>query len=214
MECPACVSRDEEKMRNLRAPAVRLYWLAFGSAGARPIGAVTPLSDCDGAACLLFVRFFNLRLTACARCLTHASPLAPVAHSPYGRAAYANVNGLDSGSVLQPVGGSGPGSSYHSHQEDPDEQQQQQQQYHGQDFGMGPASPTRRVAPPPPSRASGLGVDGTYQPRPPPPVPAEAMASLNIGVDKSGSLRLFCFFCLFFFCCCCCSFFVVIARVL
>lgn len=117
-----------------------------------------------------------------------------VAHSPYGRAAYANVNGLDSGSALAgamgqsgPVGGSGPGSSYHSHQEDPDDQQQQ---YHQQDFGM-PASPTRRMPPPPPSRSSGVGGgDGTYQPRPPPPVPAEAMASLNIGVDKSGSLCL------------------------
>ncbi|XP_046653998.1 armadillo repeat protein deleted in velo-cardio-facial syndrome homolog isoform X3 [Daphnia pulicaria] len=102
------------------------------------------------------------------------------AHSPYGRAAYANVNGLDPGSAAGP----GTGSGYRLHQDDQDDQQMQYQQQ--QDFGMSSAghSPTRRLAPPPPSRSS--GVEGTYQPRPPPPVPAEAMASLNIGLDKSG----------------------------
>nr|CAH0108312.1 unnamed protein product [Daphnia galeata] len=101
------------------------------------------------------------------------------AHSPYGRAAYANVNGLDPGSTAGP----GTGSGYRLHQDDQDDQQMQYQQ---QDFGMNSAShsPTRRLAPPPPSRSG--GVEGTYQPRPPPPVPAEAMASLNIGLDKSG----------------------------
>ena len=112
------------------------------------------------------------------------------AHSPYGRAAYANVNGLDPGSTAGP----GTGSGYRLHQDDQDDQQMQYQQ---QDFGMNSAghSPTRRLAPPPPSR-SGV-VEGTYQPRPPPPVPAEAMASLNIGLDKSGRLN-FVYFCLRF----------------
>lgn len=107
------------------------------------------------------------------------------AHSPYGRAAYANVNGLDPGSAAGP----GTGSGYRLHQDDQDDQQMQYQQQ--QDFGMSSAghSPTRRLAPPPPSRSS--GVEGTYQPRPPPPVPAEAMASLNIGLDKSGRLNSF-----------------------
>lgn len=113
-------------------------------------------------------------LLCCFACL-HACFL--LAHSPYGRAAYANVNGLD------------PASTYRSHQDDQDEMQyQQQQQQQQQDFGMAGHSPTRRMAPPPPSRSG--GVEGTYQPRPPPPVPAEAMASLNIGLDKSGWLLI------------------------
>lgn len=101
-----------------------------------------------------------------------------LAHSPYGRAAYANVNGLEP---------AGAGQGYH-HQDDQEEQQYLHQQ-HQQDFGMSPPpaghSPTRRMAPPPPSRTS---TEGIYQPRPPPPVPAEAMASLTIGLDKSGLL--------------------------
>lgn len=107
------------------------------------------------------------------------------AHSPYGRAAYANVNGLDPGSTAGP----GMGSTYRLHQDDQDDQQMQYQAQ--QDFGMNSTghSPTRRLAPPPPSRTG--GVENTYQPRPPPPVPAEAMASLNIGLDKSGRLNSF-----------------------
>ena len=96
---------------------------------------------------------------------------ARVAHSPYGRAAYANVNGLD----VNPAA-SGAGTQPNLYNED-DEHEQQHEAF------LNPASghsPTRRIAPPPPSRSE------TYQPRPPPPVPAEAMASLNIGLDKTG----------------------------
>ena len=124
----------------------------------------------------------NVATAACWRCVS-------TAHSPYGLAAYANVNGLD------PAGGSGGGGSgqlsgvvYH-HQDDHEQQE----------FGlMNPAghSPNRRMAPPPPSRSS----ESTYQPRPPPPVPAEAMASLNIGLDKSGPFVFACLaFILFFY---------------
>ena len=104
---------------------------------------------------------------ACAACW----PCVCAAHSPYGLAAYANVNGLD------PAGGSGGGGSRQGYHHQDDHEQQE--------FGsMNPVghSPNRRMAPPPPSRST----EGTYQPRPPPPVPAEAMASLNIGLDKSG----------------------------
>jgi hypothetical protein len=131
--------------------------------------------------CLAFFLFISLLLLHMLACFIFVA-----AHSPYGRAAYANVNGLDPGSTAGP----GTGSGYRLHQDDQDDQQMQYQQ---QDFGMNSAShsPTRRLAPPPPSRSG--GVEGTYQPRPPPPVPAEAMASLNIGLDKSGRLNFFSF---------------------
>ena len=148
----------------------------------------------------IYIVFLFCCLGACFSLLCCAA----VAHSPYGRAAYANVNGLDPGSTAGP----GSGSGYRSHQDEQDDQQMQYQQQQQQDFGMSPAghSPTRRLAPPPPSRSG--GVEGTYQPRPPPPVPAEAMASLNIGLDKSGRLNSFpfppilpvcCFLSTFFF---------------
>ena len=112
--------------------------------------------------CLLF--FFLLGCSFVDHC-------ARVAHSPYGRAAYANVNGLD----VNPAA-SGASTQPNLYNED-DEHEQQHEAF------LNPASghsPTRRIAPPPPSRSE------TYQPRPPPPVPAEAMASLNIGLDKTG----------------------------
>lgn len=117
------------------------------------------------------VRVARACLTVCLLCISAFCVVWPsygVAHSPYGRAAYANVNGLDV--AVSPAAGAA--SMYN------EDDEHQQHEY----LSSGGHSPTRRVAPPPPSRSE------TYQPRPPPPVPAEAMASLNIGLDKSGPL--------------------------
>ena len=119
-------------------------------------------------------------LCICLRlCYVLTSLTACLAHSPYGRAAYANVNGVDPSAAAAAAAAAAPPPPFYSE----DEEQQQQQSQQQLDFTH-PAghSPVRRIAPPPPSRSD------TYQPRPPPPVPAEAMASLNIGLDTTGDL--------------------------
>ena len=109
---------------------------------------------------------------------------ACLAHSPYGRAAYANVNGVDPSAACAAACAAALAPPIYSEEDELQQQQQQQQQSQQQlDFiHPGGHSPVRRIAPPPPSRSD------TYQPRPPPPVPAEAMASLNIGLDTTGDL--------------------------
>jgi len=133
---------------------------------------------------IIFYNFFFYCLRACAHGLqrsyvTYVPYGMSLAHSPYARAAYANVNGVDP-STATAAAAAALGPPLYSEEE---EQQQQQQQQLLVDGSYDP-SPARRIAPPPPSRSD------TYQPRPPPPVPAEAMASLNINLDTTGDFYL------------------------
>ena len=113
-------------------------------------------------------------------CWSLTSLTACLAHSPYGRAAYANVNGVDPSAASATA--AAPPLPHYSEEEEQQQQQQQQSQQQLDFIHPSGHSPVRRIAPPPPSRSD------TYQPRPPPPVPAEAMASLNIGLDTTGDL--------------------------